>query len=303
MNEQERIYSLRKEIEHHNHLYYVLDKPLISDFEFDNFLKELQALEKEFPQYFDINSPTQRVGGGLIDGFESINHTYPMLSLGNTYSEEDLIDFDKRIKRLVGNNFEYVCELKYDGVSISLIYENGRLINAITRGDGKSGDNVIDNVRTIKSIPLNLFGNFPENFEIRGEIFLPIEGFNKLNKERKKENLEPFSNPRNTASGSLKLLDSKQVAKRPLDCFLYHILGEDLPSDEHFKNLNYAKDWGFKIPNETQLCKNISDVIYFVNKWEKDRDKIPYEIDGIVIKVNDINLQKKLGYTAKSPRW
>jgi len=303
MNEQERIYSLRKEIEHHNHSYYVLDKPLVSDFEFDNLLKELQALEKEFPQYFDINSPTQRVGGGLINGFESINHKYPMLSLGNTYSEEDLIDFDKRIKKLIDNNFEYVCELKYDGVSISLIYENGKLISAITRGDGKSGDNVIDNVRTIKSIPLNLFDDFPEKFEIRGEIFLPIEGFNKLNEERKKENLEPFSNPRNTASGSLKLLDSKQVAKRPLDCFLYHLLGEDLPSDEHFKNLNCAKDWGFKIPNETQLCKNISDVINFVNKWEKDRDKLPYEIDGIVVKVNDITLQKKLGYTAKSPRW
>ena len=303
MINKERILFLRKELSIHNHNYYVLDKPLISDYKFDSLLEELNSLEINHPKYFDHNSPTQRVGGGLVSSFETINHKYPMLSLGNTYSEEDLLDFDKRIKKLINNDFEYVCELKYDGVSISLIYADGKLIQAITRGDGTKGDNVINNVRTIKSIPLELFGNYPDKFEIRGEIFLPMNGFNKLNNERKKNNLEPFSNARNTASGSLKLLDSSEVSKRPLDCYLYHLLGNNLPSDNHYTNLQHAKKWGFKIPNEIQVFKDIDDVNLFIKKWEIERDNLGYEIDGIVIKINNLSTQNKLGYTAKSPRW
>ena len=303
MNEKERIYSLRKEINYHNHAYYVKDAPEISDFEFDALLNELIKLENKFPQYFDVNSPTQRVGSSLVDGFETIDHNYPMLSLGNTYSEEDLFDFDTRTKKIISSDFDYVCELKYDGVSISLIYENGELVSAITRGDGKKGDNVISNVRTIKSIPLQLTGDYPSKFEIRGEIFIPIDEFNNLNIEREKQDLEPFSNPRNTASGSLKMLDSTDVAKRPLDCYLYHVLGENLPSKYHFENLQYAKNWGFKISSNTRICKNISDVIDFVKKWDSQRNKLPFEIDGLVIKVNDLELHEKLGFTAKSPRW
>ena len=303
MNDKERIYFLRKEIDLHNHSYYVEDSPKISDFEFDILLNELIQLEEKHPELFDINSPTQRVGASLVDSFETINHTYPMLSLGNTYSEDDLIDFDNRIRKLISSDFDYVCELKFDGVSISLNYENGKLINAITRGDGKKGDNVISNVRTIKSIPLQLTGDFPQKFEIRGEIFIPIDDFKKLNTERIKHNLEPFSNPRNTASGSLKMLDSSDVAKRPLDCFLYHIIGEDIPSDKHYDNLLFAKNWGFKISSDIQKCNDISAVIKYVNDWDKKRNNLPFEIDGIVIKVNNIMLQEKLGFTAKSPRW
>jgi len=303
MNDKERIYFLRREIDFHNHSYYVEDSPKISDFEFDTLLNELIQLEEKHPELFDINSPTQRVGASLVDSFETINHTYPMLSLGNTYSEDDLIDFDNRIRKLISSDFDYVCELKFDGVSISLNYENGKLINAITRGDGKKGDNVISNVRTIKSIPLQLTGDFPQKFEIRGEIFIPIDDFKKLNTERIKHNLEPFSNPRNTASGSLKMLDSSDVAKRPLDCFLYHIIGEDIPSDKHYENLLHAKNWGFKISSEIQKCNDISAVIKYVNEWDKKRNDLPFEIDGIVIKVNNIILQEKLGFTAKSPRW
>ena len=303
MNDKERIYFLRKEIDLHNHSYYVEDSPKISDFEFDILLNELIQLEEKHPELFDINCPTQRVGASLVDSFETINHTYPMLSLGNTYSEDDLIDFDNRIRKLISSDFDYVCELKFDGVSISLNYENGKLINAITRGDGKKGDNVISNVRTIKSIPLQLTGDFPQKFEIRGEIFIPIDDFKKLNTERIKHNLEPFSNPRNTASGSLKMLDSSEVTKRPLDCFLYHIIGEDIPSDKHYDNLLLAKNWGFKISSDIQKCNDISAVINYVNDWDKKRNNLPFEIDGIVIKVNNIMLQEKLGFTAKSPRW
>ena len=303
MNDKDRIYSLRKEIDYHNHAYYVKDSPEISDVDFDLLLNELIQLEEKFPEYFDINSPTQRVGSSLVDGFETIDHKYPMLSLGNTYSEDDLIDFDNRIKKLISTDFDYVCELKYDGVSISLNYEDGKLISAITRGDGKKGDNVISNVRTIKSIPLQLAGDFPKKFEIRGEIFISIKDFKRLNIEREKHNLEPFSNPRNTASGSLKMLDSSDVAKRPLDCYLYHIIGENIPSDKHFENLLHAKKWGFKISSDTQTCKDISAVIKYVNEWDNKRNNLPFEIDGIVIKVNDIGIQEKLGFTAKSPRW
>ena len=303
MNDIERINSLRTELDYHNHCYYVKDLPEISDFEFDSLLNELINLEQRYPQYFDVNSPTQRVGSSLVDGFETIEHKYPMLSLGNTYSEEDLIDFDNRINKLISTDFEYVCELKYDGVSISLNYKNGKLVSAITRGDGKKGDNVISNVRTIKSIPLNLKGDYPSNFEIRGEIFIPLKEFNELNMQRGKENLESFSNPRNTASGSLKMLDSSDVARRPLDCYLYHVIGEKLPSNSHYENLQHAKNWGFKISSNTKICKNISDVIDFVNLWDSKRDNLPFEIDGLVIKVNNIDLQEKLGFTAKSPRW
>ncbi|MBL6874591.1 MAG: NAD-dependent DNA ligase LigA [Flavobacteriales bacterium] len=303
MNDIERINSLRTELDYHNHCYYVKDLPEISDFEFDSLLNELINLEQRYPEHFDVNSPTQRVGSSLVDGFETIEHKYPMLSLGNTYSEEDLIDFDNRINKLISSDFEYVCELKYDGVSISLNYKNGKLVSAITRGDGKKGDNVISNVRTIKSIPLNLKGDYPSNFEIRGEIFIPLKEFNELNMQRGKENLESFSNPRNTASGSLKMLDSSDVSRRPLDCYLYHVIGEKLPSNLHYENLQHAKNWGFKISSNTKICKNISDVIDFVNLWDSKRDNLPFEIDGLVIKVNNIDLQEKLGFTAKSPRW
>ena len=303
MKIKERIDFLRKELAEHNHLYYVLDTSIISDFEFDKLLQELVKLEDENPEFFDSTSPTQRVGGGVIDGFKTVAHKYRMLSLGNTYSEEDLHDFDTRLHKLTDQEIEYVCELKYDGVSISLTYENGDLTQALTRGDGTQGDDVTANVRTIKSIPLKLKGDYPANFEIRGEIFIPIKGLEKMNKLRVEEGLEPYANPRNTASGSLKLLDANEVSKRPLDCYLYYLLGEDLPSTNHYKNLQKARDWGFKIPNEIEKHSNVENVLKFINKWEKDRHGLPYEIDGIVIKVNDINLQEEMGFTAKSPRW
>ena len=303
MSDKERILFLRKELAEHNHSYYVLDTPLISDFEFDKLLIELQQLEDINPDLFDPNSPTQRVGGAVLDGFKTIKHKYRMLSLGNAYSAEDLQDFDARLRKLTDQDFEYVCELKYDGVSISLTYENGQLAQALTRGDGTQGDDVTENVKTIKSIPLQLSGDYPANFEIRGEVFLPISGLEQMNKIRVEEGLDPYSNPRNTASGSLKSLDTNEVAKRPLDCYLYYLLGENLPSTNHYDNLQQAKEWGFKISAEIEKYKTISDVLNFINKWDKKRHDLPYEIDGIVIKVNDIDLQQEMGFTAKSPRW
>lgn len=303
MKIKERIDFLRKELAEHNHSYYVLNTSTISDFEFDKLLKELVKLEDENPEFFDATSPTQRVGGGVIDGFKTVSHKYRMHSLGNTYSEEDLHEFDTRLHKLTDQEIEYVCELKYDGVSISLTYENGNLTQALTRGDGAQGDDVTANVRTIKSIPLKLKGDYPANFEIRGEIFIPIKGLEKMNKLRTEEGLEPYKNPRNTASGSLKLLDANEVSKRPLDCYLYYLIGEDLPSTNHYENLLKARDWGFKIPNEIEKHSNVENVLKFINKWEEDRHGLPYEIDGIVIKVNDINLQEEMGFTAKSPRW
>ena len=303
MKIKERIDLLRKELAEYNHSYYVLDTSIISDFEFDKLLKELVKLEDENPEFFDATSPTQRVGGGVIDGFKTVAHKYRMLSLGNTYSEEDLHDFDTRLHKLTDQEIEYVCELKYDGVSISLTYENGELTQALTRGDGTQGDDVTANIRTIKSIPLKLKGDYPANFEIRGEIFIPIKGLEKMNKLRTEEGLEPYKNPRNTASGSLKLLDANEVSKRPLDCYLYYLIGEDLPSTNHYENLQKARDWGFKIPNEIEKHSNVENVLKFINKWDEDRHGLPYEIDGIVIKVNDINLQEEMGFTAKSPRW
>ena len=303
MKTLERILFLRKELAKHNHSYYVLDKSIISDFEFDSLLSELINLEEKFPQYFDINSPTQRVGGGLLDGFKSVNHKYRMLSLGNTYSHDDLIDFDNRLNKLTDKPIEYICELKYDGVSISLTYKNGELIQALTRGDGEQGDDVTANVRTIKCIPLKLKGDYPDEFEIRGEIFINISDFKKMNNARIENNLSPYANPRNTASGSLKLLDNKEVASRPLDCYLFYLLGENLPYDNHYKNLEKARTWGFKIPMNIEKYNTINGVLDFVNKWDAKRTDLPYEIDGIVIKVNNIELQKLMGFTAKSPRW
>jgi len=303
MSAKERINQLRQELNDHNYNYYVLDKPLISDYEFDMLLEELIKLEAENPQYFDETSPSQRVGGELIKSFKTVPHKYRMLSLGNTYSNEDLYDFDKRITKLVETNIEYVCELKYDGVSISLTYENGALVQALTRGNGTEGDDVTTNVKTIKSIPLKLKGNHPKSFEIRGEIFLPHKGFEAMNVSRLSEELEPFANPRNAASGSLKMQDSKEVAKRPLDCFLYYLLGKELPHSVHYDNLQEAKRWGFKIPSETSVCSSIEQVIDFVEYWDSKRHDLPYDIDGIVIKVNDLKLQDQMGFTAKSPRW
>ncbi len=299
----ERILFLRKELAKHNHSYYVLDKSIISDFEFDNLLSELINLEEKFPQYSDINSPTQRVGGGLLDGFKSVNHKYRMLSLGNTYSHNDLVDFDNRLNKLTDKPIEYICELKYDGVSISLTYKKGELIQALTRGDGEQGDDVTANVRTIKCIPLKLEGDYPDEFEIRGEIFINISDFKKMNNARIENGLSTYANPRNTASGSLKLLDSKEVASRPLDCYLFYLLGENLPYNNHFENLEKARKWGFKIPMNIEKYNTIDGVLDFVNKWDVKRTNLPYEIDGIVIKVNNIELQKIMGFTAKSPRW
>ena len=303
MNVQDRIVFLRDELHQHNHNYYVLDKPTISDFEFDMLLNELIDLEKQNPQFYDANSPTQRVGGELIKSFDTVSHEYRMLSLGNTYSAEELVDFDRRITKLVETDIEYVCELKYDGVSISLKYENGELKQALTRGNGTHGDDVTVNIKTINSIPLKLKGDYPSKLEIRGEIFLPHEGFDQMNENRIAKDLEPFANPRNAASGSVKMQDSKEVAKRPLDCFLYYLIGKELPSQRHYENLQNAREWGFKIPHEIEVCSSIDKVIDFVNHWENKRHHLPYDIDGIVIKVNDLRLQEQMGFTAKSPRW
>ena len=303
MNDKEKINFLRKELAEHNHSYYVLDTSVIPDFEFDKLLAELQELEDNNLDLFDENSPTQRVGGAVLEGFKTVQHKYRMLSLGNTYSAEDLYDFDTRLNKLTDDEFDYICELKYDGVSISLTYENGELVQALTRGDGTQGDDVTANVKTIKSIPLKLTGNYPDKFEIRGEIFLPLKGFSEMNKIRESEGLELYANPRNTASGSLKMLDTKQVAKRPLDCYLYYLLGDNLPTNNHYENLQKAREWGFKIPAEIEKHKTIDDVLKFINKWDVSRQDLPYEIDGIVIKVNNIDLQEEMGFTAKSPRW
>ena len=303
MNVKERIDFMRKELEGHNHSYYVLDTPIISDFEFDKLMSELLQLEEENPQFYDENSPTKKVGGKVIDSFKTVDHKYPMLSLSNTYNDEELQDFDERIKKIIDIPFEYVCELKFDGVSISLMYENGDLKQAISRGDGSKGDDVTENVRTIRSIPLKLRKDFVANFEIRGEIILPKDAFSKLNEEREQIGLEKYANPRNTASGSLKLHDTKEVSKRPLDCFLYHMLGENLPTNFHLKNLEKAKSWGLKISDTTKLKSDINGVIDYVNYWEEARHDLPFEIDGIVIKVNNTDLQEELGFTSKFPRW
>ncbi|MCU4155790.1 NAD-dependent DNA ligase LigA [Carboxylicivirga sp. A043] len=298
------IQELRERLHHHNHQYYVLNEPLISDFEFDQLLNQLIELEKQHPEFDDPNSPTQRVGSDLNKEFEQVKHVYPMLSLGNTYNEGEINDFYTRVsKQLMGTPFEIVCELKYDGTAIGLTYENGKLLRAVTRGDGVQGDDVTTNVKTIRSIPLQLKGDYPDRFEIRGEIFLPHKGFEKLNELRAEAGEAPFANPRNAAAGSLKMQNSAQVAKRPLDCYLYYMLGENLPSNLHSENLNKASEWGFKIPPHIKVCKSIEEVIAFINYWDEERRNLPFDIDGIVLKVNNIEQQRSLGFTAKSPRW
>lgn len=303
MDTKSQIEYLRKEIASHNHAYYLLDAPLLSDIEFDKLLFRLIKLEEENPEFFDPNSPSQRVGGTVNKNFETIPHKRVMLSLGNTYSEDDLRDFDERVKKIITESFSYVCELKYDGISISLHYENGKLIQALTRGDGMQGDDVTSNVRTIKSIPLRLQGFPPDDFEIRGEIFLPHRGFDRMNKERLDLGDSLFANPRNAASGTLKMLDSSEVANRPLDCFLYHLFVDTIEIDSHYEKLQAARSWGFKVPLETKKFSTIDEVLGFVKYWEEARNELPYDIDGIVIKVDSSQYQEELGYTAKSPRW
>lgn len=304
MNIQDTIQQLRSELDQHNYNYYVLDEPQISDFEFDQKLKELQALEAEHPEFFDANSPTQRVGGTITKNFQTVVHDYRMYSLDNSYSKEDVVDWETRIQKVLGNvPIEYTCELKYDGASISITYENGKLARAVTRGDGFQGDEVTNNIKTIKSIPLQLKGNYPSHFAIRGEIILPFAGFEKMNRELIEIGEMPYSNPRNTASGSLKLQDSSEVAKRPLDCLLYSLVGNNLPFRSQFEGLQSARDWGFKAPKEAKLAKNINEVFEFIDYWDSHRHQLPYETDGVVIKVNALSYQDELGYTAKSPRW
>ncbi len=305
MDVRKTIQSLRDELNFHNHQYYVLDAPTISDFEFDQKLKELQLLEEQHPEFFDENSPTQRVGGAITKNFQTVPHEYRMYSLDNSYSKDDLKDWENRIQKVLGNvNLSYTCELKYDGASISITYENGKLKRAVTRGDGFQGDEVTTNIKTIKSVPLQLKGNnIPEKFDIRGEIILPLAGFEKMNQELIEIGETPYSNPRNTASGSLKLQDSAEVSKRPLDCLLYFLIGNNLPFDNQFDGLNHARSWGFKVPNETRLTNNLEEVFAFIDYWDVHRHSLPYETDGVVIKVNSFQQQDELGYTAKSPRW
>ncbi len=301
---QQQIEHLRKELNKHNYNYYVLNKPEISDFEFDRLLKELNDLELQYPEFDDPNSPTKRVGSDLTGEFKQVQHKYQMLSLANTYSEEEIRDFDARVLKGIGENPEYVCELKYDGTAIGLTYRNGRLAQAVTRGDGVVGDDVTSNVRTIKTIPLVLHGNdYPKEFEIRGEIFMPRKVFDDINAQREEEGDIPFANPRNAAAGTLKLLDPTVVAQRKLDCYLYFMLGENLPFNSHFENLRKAKDWGFKTPENNVLCKSIDEVLAFIAKWDNDRKRLPYDTDGVVIKVNSYQQQRVLGFTAKTPRW
>ncbi len=300
---EQEIIQLRKELHEHNHRYYVLNHPVISDLEFDRLMQRLIDLEKQHPEMADPNSPTQRVGSDINKEFEQVTHKYPMLSLGNTYSEEDVTDFYNRVAKGLNEPFELVCELKYDGTAIGLTYENGQLIRAVTRGDGEQGDDVTANVKTIRSIPLKLEGDYPTTFEMRGEIFLPHLGFEKLNQARAEAGEAPFANPRNAAAGSLKIQNSAQVARRPLDCFLYYMLGENLPNQYHFSNLETARTWGFKIPPHMQLCKSLDEVFAFIHHWDTARKELPYDIDGIVLKVNDLDQQRRLGFTAKSPRW
>ena len=302
---QKKISQLSNELNEHNHLYYIGDAPVITDFKFDQMLSELQDLEKQYPQFKDPNSPTQRVGGGVTKFFDTIEHRYPMYSLSNTYSKDELVQWETRIRKILGVDTEicYTCELKFDGASISLTYENGALVQALTRGDGVQGDAITTNVKTINSIPLKLKGNYPKFFEIRGEIILPWMGFHKMNEKRAELGEPLYSNPRNTASGSLKLQDSSLVAERPLICFLYALAADQLMIDSQFEALKKAREWGFKVPNSASLAHSIDEVFEFITEWDEKRKSLPYEIDGIVIKVNQFNQQNKLGFTAKAPRW
>ena len=304
MDIQQIIQDLREELNQHNYNYYVLDKPMISDFEFDQKLKQLQELENQHPEFFDENSPSQRVGGTITKNFQTVTHDYRMYSLDNSYSKEDLKEWENRIQKVLGNvTLQYTCELKYDGASISITYENGKLMRAITRGDGFQGDDVTNNIKTIKSIPLKLKGSYPAKFDIRGEIILPFEGFEKMNQDLIEIGETPYSNPRNTASGSLKLQDSSEVAKRPLECLLYFIVGNNLAIGSQFEGLTSARNWGFKVPKEAKLANNLDEVFEYIDYWDTHRHQLPYETDGVVVKVNSFQQQDELGYTAKSPRW
>jgi DNA ligase (NAD+) len=303
--DQLRIDRLREMLHLHNHRYYILDAPTISDFEFDQLLSELTQLESAYPAYFDPNSPTQRVGGGVTKNFETKKHRFPMYSLDNTYSKAELEEWEKKIHKIVGAeaSLVYSCELKFDGASISLTYENGQFIQGVTRGDGTQGDDVTQNLKTIPTIPLQLQGTPPPFFEIRGEIVLPSKAFNRLNAAREAKGEPLYMNPRNTASGSLKLQDSHEVAKRGLSCFLYALAGDDLPLHSQFEALEKARSWGFKVPTTAQQAQNLQEVFAFLDYWDAKRTDLPYEIDGVVIKVDNLSLQEELGYTAKSPRW
>lgn len=303
-NAKQRIEELTNQLNEHNYNYYVLNQPVISDFEFDMLLKELERLEVKFPKFADANSPTKRVGSDLSNDFEQVVHQYQMLSLANAYSEGEVADFDNRIRKVIETDFAYVCELKFDGSSISLTYENGELVRAVTRGDGEKGDDVTANVRTIRSIPLKLRGNdFPDRFEIRGEIVMPFAVFNALNAELEKAGEQLLANPRNTAAGTLKMKNSKIVASRKLDAYFYYLPGDNVAIDGHFESLQKATEWGFKISEHTRLCKNLDEVFEFLKYWNEARFNLPVATDGVVIKVNSKKLQENLGFTAKSPRW
>lgn len=302
-----RIEQLSQELREHNYRYYNQDAPSISDYDFDMLLKELEELEKSFPEFADENSPTKRVGGEVTKNFETVVHKYPMLSLSNSYSREELEEFDERVQKILGQKVEYVCELKYDGVAIGISYKNGKIQQALTRGDGTQGDDITTNVKTIRSIPLVLKGDYPDEFEIRGELFYPLSVFRDLNESREEAGEEQLANPRNAASGTLKMQDSAVVAQRKLDCFLYFVLGKDLPFQNHYGNLEAAADWGFKVPKPAPKliakCNSIDEIFEFIDHWDSERSKLDFEIDGVVIKVNDYYLQEELGFTAKSPRW
>ena len=304
MDTAQLIESLRQELNRHNYNYYVLDSSEISDFDFDMKLKQLQDLENQYPEFLDPSSPTQRVGGNITKSFETVPHDYRMYSLDNSYSKEDLVEWESRVQKVLGEvSLSYTCELKYDGASISITYENGKLLRAVTRGDGFQGDNVTNNIKTIRSIPLQLQGNYPERFDIRGEIVLPFAGFEKMNQELIEIGETPYANPRNTASGSLKLQDSSEVAKRPLDCLLYFLIGNNLPFSSQHEGLETARNWGFKVPQEATLANNMQEVFDFIDYWDIHRHELPYETDGVVVKVNSFRYQEELGYTAKAPRW
>jgi len=304
MTIQQKIEQLREELNQHTYNYYVLDNATISDFDFDIILKELEKLEEAHPEFFDSNSPTQRVGGEITKNFTTVTHQNRMYSLSNSYSKEDLFDWEKRIQKILGTtDIEYTCELKFDGASINLTYENNQFVKAVTRGDGFQGDDVSANIKTIRSIPLSLKLDFVRDFEIRGEIILPLDGFKRMNKQRLEEGEEEYKNPRNTASGSLKLQDSAEVAKRPLDCLLYQVVTSERKYKTHFESLENARKVGFKVPKTITLANSIEQVFDFVNGWDSKRHELPYETDGVVIKVNNLQQQEELGYTAKSPRW
>ena len=307
MSSKEYIIQLREELRQHNYNYYVLDNATISDYDFDMKLMELQNLEVKYPEFYDENSPTVRVGGSVTKKFETITHRYRMYSLDNSYSKDDLLDWEARIHKMLGSNeVSYTCELKYDGASINITYTNGKLVRAVTRGDGYEGDDVTTNIKTIKSVPLQLKGDFPKDFDIRGEIILPFDGFLKMNKIRVENGEEPYMNPRNTASGSLKLQDSSETAQRPLECFLYNLKIKDSGNTQietQFESLDKARSYGFKVPEHSKNVNTIDEILEYVNHWESSRNELPFEIDGVVIKVNDLFQQDELGYTAKAPRW